>query len=606
MADFFKGLAGGLETGARFGQMLREGEERKRLREAMGLTPQEIAPRPPTQEELGRAQAYTQEIADKDEIMFAADSSVQNRTGLFSNNPAERPLDASVAPQMPYVGQSVGGTQYRLGDQTLSRMPTQQEIDTARYAAAANVIAERDPVAAMRMRQEQVRMQREAELAPLQKQQLEGSIAGQAQQRQLTGLQLKTAERTAAELQRGSDFAAFAAERPDATVAELKDAAFKQFKFTPKQWQDTVTTRLGIENAEMDSFKNNIKKKLQGKSLAQIGSIYNSDPDFDDKSDLAIVPGKGGAVTLNFIDKATNTITSSQSFKNEALATEYLNKQATEPETIGTWMMNLRKAESAIEAQGAATRASDATVGLRGAQMRQISNQEAASAEAQQIRAQFMALSDDDQAGPRGLALRQAFTMANAKAGAVVPLGAPPRAATGPARELSDLDKENLREYREWVKDPRNAKLPQGQKDAYAAQLGVTEFVNRAAAGPQAGIGSNPYATPQPGAALAASQPAQLSLGTAVPPRAGLVTPAQAAAAQTTQARQTAAQAQRATEEGIRTQGVARRNYELQQEAASLTPAVIRQLTPAQAAEASRLYGQFLTPEQRREVNRRQ
>jgi hypothetical protein len=115
-----------------------------------------------------------------------------------------------------------------------------------------------------------------------------------------------------------------------------------------------VTTRLGIENAEMDSFKNNIKKKLQGKSLTQLGSLYNSDPDFDDKSDLAIVPGKGGAVTLNFIDKATNTITSSQSFKNEALATEYLNKQATEPETIGSWMMNLRKAESTIEAQGAA------------------------------------------------------------------------------------------------------------------------------------------------------------------------------------------------------------------------------------------------------------
>ena len=354
MADFFKGLAGGMQTGLQFGRAMQERQERERLREAMGLTPQEIAPRPPTQDELGRAQAYTRGIADEDARMFATDDSVQNRTGLFSSNPAERPLDASVAPQMPYVGQSVGGTQYGLGGQTFSRMPTQQEIDSARYAAAANVIAERDPAAAMRMRQEQVRMQREAELAPLQKQQLEGSIAGQAQQRQLTGLQLKTAERTAAELQRGSDFAAFAAERPDATVAELKDAAFKQFKFTAKQWQDTVTTRLGIENAEMDSFKNNIKKKLQGKSLAQIGSIYNSDPDFDDKSDLAIVPGKGGAVTLNFIDKATNTITSSQSFKNEALATEYLNKQATEPETIGTWMMNLRKAESAIEAQGAA------------------------------------------------------------------------------------------------------------------------------------------------------------------------------------------------------------------------------------------------------------
>ena len=171
MADFFKGLAGGMQTGLQFGRAMQERQERERLREAMGLTPQEIAPRPPTQDELGRAQAYTQGIADKDEIMFATDSSVQNRTGLFSNNPAERPIDASVAPQMPYVGQSVG-TQYRLGDQTLSRMPTQQEIDTARYAAAANVIAERDPVTAMRMRREMDEQTYQARIRPLQEKQM--------------------------------------------------------------------------------------------------------------------------------------------------------------------------------------------------------------------------------------------------------------------------------------------------------------------------------------------------------------------------------------------------------------------------------------------------
>jgi hypothetical protein len=170
--------------------MLREGEERKRLREAMGLTPQEIAPRPPTQDEFGRAQAYTRSIADEDERMFATDDSVERRTGLFSSNPAERPLDASVAPQMPYVGQSVGGTQYGLGGQTFSRMPTQQEIDSARYAAAANVIAERDPVAAMRMRREMDEQAYQARERPLRLQSLEGQIAGQTQQGLLTAGQI--------------------------------------------------------------------------------------------------------------------------------------------------------------------------------------------------------------------------------------------------------------------------------------------------------------------------------------------------------------------------------------------------------------------------------
>lgn len=203
------GFASGFQVGQQAverGIKLREeDQERKRLREAMGLTPQQIAPRPPTEDELGRAQAYTQAIADEDARMFATENSLENRTGLFSSNPAERPLYASAdgligsnatyTPQMPYAGQSVGGLQYRLGDQTLNRMPTQQEIEAARYAAAANVIAERDPVAAMRMRQEQIRMQREAELAPLQLEQLKGSIAGQAQQRSLTGIQLSDAER---------------------------------------------------------------------------------------------------------------------------------------------------------------------------------------------------------------------------------------------------------------------------------------------------------------------------------------------------------------------------------------------------------------------------
>lgn len=173
------------------------------------------------------------------------------------------------------------------------------------------------------------------------------------------GLRLKGLERTEVELQRASDFAEFAAERPEATVTELKDAAFKQFKFTPKQWQDTVTTRLGIENAEMDSFKNSVKKKMQGKNLSQVGELYNSDPDFDDKTDLAIVPGKNGAVTLNFIDKDSKTVTESQTFKNQALALEFLNKQATEPETIGSWMINLQKAESGLAKDAAAIRASD-------------------------------------------------------------------------------------------------------------------------------------------------------------------------------------------------------------------------------------------------------
>ena len=255
----------------------------------------------------------------------------------------------------------------------------------------------------------------------------------------IKGLAINQAARTEGEQQRFTDFSNFAAERPDATVEELKKAAFTQFKFTPKQWQDTVTTRLGIENAEMDSFKNGVKKKLQGKNLTQVGSLYNSDPAFDDKTDLAIVPGKNGAVTLNFIDKASKRITGTQTFKNEALALEYLNIQATQPEILGTWMVTLNKAEAAINASNAsagasaaASNASNANVGLTNARANQVKAQTkildanvANNEEARKVLTQMAALDfDADPAAAQKLAGLQAqFNVANASPGKTVPGG---------------------------------------------------------------------------------------------------------------------------------------------------------------------------------------
>ena len=317
------------------------------------------------------------------------------------------------------------------------------------------------------------------------------------------GLRLKGLARAEAEQQRETDFATYAAERPNATTQELKDAAFKQFNFTPKQWQAAVNTRLGIKENEQKDFVLNIKGKLKGKNLTQLGELYNTDPDFDDKTDLAIVPGKGGAVTLNFIDKATGKVTSSQPFKNEALATEFLNKQATEPETIGSWMMALKKTEGAIDAQAAQTRASNATVGLRDAQMRQIKDSgENATARANLVD-QFEALTDEEKAGAKGQGLIKQFNLLNVKAGGTVPLGAAPR-AEGPVR-MDDVDRENLRYYRDWLKNPKNEKLPQGQKDKFAEELGVSQFIKRAAGGPATGLGSNPFPAGAPTATPAAA-----------------------------------------------------------------------------------------------------
>jgi hypothetical protein len=188
MADFFKGLAGGMQTGLQFGRAMQERQERERLREAMGLTPQEMQQRQVSPEELARAQAETRGLAAQDAEMF----------GL---GPQEQ---TAYAPQMPAEGQRVGLPRYQLAGQTFDRAPTQQEIQQARYGAMADVIAERDPARAMQMRQ-QLEDQAyraedrayQAQRRPLELQSLQGQITGQGQQRELTGLQIDTAKRTA-------------------------------------------------------------------------------------------------------------------------------------------------------------------------------------------------------------------------------------------------------------------------------------------------------------------------------------------------------------------------------------------------------------------------
>jgi hypothetical protein len=315
-------------------------------------------------------------------------------------------------------------------------------------------------------------------------------LTARAQQQQLTGLQLSKAKREDEADTRYANFGQFAAQNPDMTAAQLKEAAQSQFKFTPEQWEKAVTTRLNIEKADLDMFKANVSKKMQGKSLAQLGSLYNTDPDFDDKTDLAIVPGKGGAVTLNFVDKATNKVTGSQSFANEALAVEYLHTQAKQPEVMGSWLLGVQTKEQQIAASKASVTASNASAGLSTERLNSLKDERENRGKAADIAAEYEDLTDIEKAGPKGQGLIRRFNLANAKAGTQISLGAQPRAG----QTMTDVEKANLTEYYKWAHDDRNARLPQAEKDKKATSMGVYNFVNPSANVVQSGLGSNPYA----------------------------------------------------------------------------------------------------------------
>jgi hypothetical protein len=172
-------------------------KERKDLEKAMGLKPEEVQARQATPEELSRAQAETRALAAQ-------------QAEEFGLTPQEQQL---YAPTMPQEGQRVGLTTYKLGNQTFNRQPTQAEIDAARYTAAADVVALRNPLEAQRMRLAATQEQRAAQ--------------GFESEQQLRGLQIKEAQRkedkTAAYETGLKELSAQTFEKPEQRTAAILD-----------------------------------------------------------------------------------------------------------------------------------------------------------------------------------------------------------------------------------------------------------------------------------------------------------------------------------------------------------------------------------------------
>ena len=295
MADFFKGLSGGFQTGLQISEALRAKQERERLREAMGLTPQEMQQRQATPEEFGRAQAETQGLAAQDAAEF----------GL---TPLDQP---TYAPQMPVQGQRIGAAQYGLGGQTFTRMPTQQEIQQARYGAMADVIAERDPARAMQMRQQLDEQAYQLKRRPLELQSLEGQIEGQGLSRQAQRLTISESERKVrqdesnrlaqgrlAELSAdGTPIDTATANRiareTGADMTFVTDAVLKQYSLTKASANDLIERQL----AEFDKAAKGGLPTLN-KYIAE-----RLDPDKTDNIVPTVVQGPDGKLRVMYGDK---------------------------------------------------------------------------------------------------------------------------------------------------------------------------------------------------------------------------------------------------------------------------------------------------------------
>ncbi len=404
MADFFRGLQGGFQTGMQLGQAMRQRRMEDELARAYGLTPQEQLAREATPAELSRAQAEAQALQQQDIAEF----------GLTPQEAQQ------YAPAMPTQGARVAMPTYRLGTQTFERAPTQEQIDSARMRAAADVYGQFGDAA---RREELMRGLRQEERAATAEKRAQTGFETQQKE---AGLRIGEAERRVSE-QRNYD-AFLQSLTPDDSEAVIRQKATAA-RLTPAQTRSFVADQLGVDKGFMEQVATRIESKLQkaGNSLTKLRDLYNSDPDFDDKTDMRFSTGRNGAVTVEFVDKESGRVVNGGQFNNAALAVEFLQKSATDAKNIGTWALGVQTKEQAIAASKASEASSRSTVDYNRMRVEGLSKDSATRGKLLDLEEQYAALTPAEQMGDKGRGLIQRYNMLAAGPGKTVALGAAPK-----------------------------------------------------------------------------------------------------------------------------------------------------------------------------------
>jgi len=321
MADFFKGLSGGFQSGLQLGEAMRAKQEREALAQIMQEKPVAAGPD------------------------FAGQFRMQG-------------LEQGPMPQ----AEPIQDTQSFMGQQYAQSALTPDKVAGLRYGAMADVIAQRDPAAALRMRQEQTRMQREAEEAPLRMQALETQV--KAGKLGLTSAEQQIArnDREAATAKRMDDFNAWRSQNPQADFAAINAEVQRLGMGVDEQFK-VASNLTGIGEQDFKASQQRIQKLVKNQGLDGLLKAHKESNDLDPGSHFEVIRGKGGVVSLNRVDTATGKVIQPNVFSgSEAETTAYLNKAAMDPATIIDYTMNLAKNKAAIK-QLEASAAKDTALG---------------------------------------------------------------------------------------------------------------------------------------------------------------------------------------------------------------------------------------------------
>ena len=465
MADFFKGLQGGFQTGLQLGQAIRQRRQEEDLAKAYGLTPEEQQAALATPEQLAGARAETQALQQQDIADF----------GLTPEE-AQR-----YAPTMPQEGQRVGLSTYNLGGQTFQQAPTQAQIDSARMRAAADVYGRYGDAA---KREELMRGLRAEERATAAETRAQTGFETQQEESRLRirAAQAQATERDNTEQARKELSARKAANKGTLTLQDFNEISGK-YNLDPTKF---VQADEVLESKQIKDTKRALSTAaLKGEAGVNEFLASRFDPDKTDNITPKLGRDKAGNLVVMYGDQVLSEYGAHKNVMS--LVGGVINVIDEKPfETLKTLSDLEYKAAATKEALAKADRyrelGADDRKRMTPEQVKRLNELSIQISEAED------AGKGKDAAKLRSQWEREYITAAGGMGKVVQPK------AAGLVREMSDLDKENLKAYREWEKDSRNARLPQGEKDRKAAELGVTQFLNRGAGGPTTGLGANPYA----------------------------------------------------------------------------------------------------------------
>lgn len=224
------GWASGFQAGSELGRSLIDTYQRAReqglIQQARQLQAEEIAGAQLTPEEQARGQSTYQS-----QMLQGAQS-----LGLTPEESQEFVARAPAAPTVPQAP-----TTWRLGDQTMYRQPTQQDITRAQNEMIARAIELRNPIAAAEMRRGLERQEREAET-------YQYEVGQRPTRERATAASIRAAEAGATSAERGL-------ERQDRETAAQKMIADLIASGQPlnSKTAQTIAQQAGVPQAFVDS-----------------------------------------------------------------------------------------------------------------------------------------------------------------------------------------------------------------------------------------------------------------------------------------------------------------------------------------------------------------